>query len=711
MKTKNIIVTMSMIFLPAFPVFALDSTFEGDINVTGEIANESGNKAKFNEYRDIRKNDLYTGFRFKYDSDDFFMQGMASDLGYNDQHYRIDGGAYGKFKFYLDYNEIPHNFTYDARTFYNGVGSNNLTNMFGAVLPTANTSQWNQFDYAIKRETSEVGFTIQMPKPFYFSFSASEENRTGTIPITAAGTTPGGIALELPQPVDYTTDTVKAEVGYAKKPFFASLSAEYTNFDDMNHVLYFFNPAGPAGNTDAINLPPSNQYYKLAFKGSVQLPLNSKLNVNVATSSSTSEADLFNSYVSTAVQPITLSSSLFHGQVDTQNYQTVLTSNPVSFLSTKIYYKYYERHNTSDQITTIDPSFGSGLPFTNQLFSYNTNNAGVDLGFKLPSRFNLQIGYSYLVTDRERGDIPVTRDNNYTAELKWSGSDFITPKIGYEHLSRGANHGVLTKEDAADQLTENQIAAYLSTFDATEQSRDIYKASIDIFPLDNLNLNLGYKFKMVDYEDTMLGLRRISSHVANVDAVYTIGNIIQLAAYVDYDCNRNYQFERALAAQPGTVANPFVESATNYDWDAKIKDATFSYGASAEIYVVPKKLSLIFQFDTVNSDGNVDLTYLSAAALAAASPAGTRTNNNIDLGPWDDYILRSLSAKIKYTPAKSLTMVAGFAYESYTYTDAAWDNYVLVPAAAGTSGAFLTGAYANPNYHANVVFVSTNYRF
>src|SRR5208283_4774545 len=113
----------------------------------------------------------------------------------------------------------------------------------------------------------------------------------------------------------------------------------------------------------------------------------------------------------------------------------------------------------------------------------------------------------------------------------------------------------------------------------------------------------------------------------------------------------------------------------------------------------------------VNSDGNVDLTYLSAAALAAASPAGTRTNNNIDLGPWDDYILRSLSAKIKYTPAKPLTVVVGFAYESYTYTDASWDNYVLVPAAAGTSGAFLTGAYANPNYHANVVFVSTNYRF
>jgi MtrB/PioB family decaheme-associated outer membrane protein len=705
MNVKKIFITLGMMLLPAFPAVSADSTLEGEVNVTGELANVSGDKAKFNEYRDIRKNDLYGGFRLKFDSDDFFVQGKASDIGYNDQHYRIDGGAYGKFKFYLDYNEIPHNFTFDARTFYDGAGSNMLTNKFGAVLPTANTSQWNHFDYAIKRQTAEGGFTLQMPKPFYFSVSASREERKGTIPGSASTTTPGGSALELPQPVDYTTDVVKAEIGYAKKAVFASLMAEYSNFDNANHTLSFFNTAGPAGNGDAMNLPPSNQYYKIAFKGAVQLPLNSRLNMNLAISRTTSEADLFNSYIAgAAVTPITISSSLFHGQVDTQNYQAVLTSNPVPFLSSKIFYKYYERHNASDVITMTDPAIGGGVtPFTNLLFSYRKSSAGIDLGFKLPARFNLQTGYSYVMTDRIRGDLPETRDNNYTTELAWRGSEYITPKIGYEHLERGADHGVLNKQYNPDQTSENALAAFVGRFDAVEQSRDIYKASVDIYPLDKLNFNIGYKYKMIDYQNTVLGLRRVTNHVANVDVGYTIGNIIQLNAYVDYEAKRSYQFQRQLPAQATALFDPFgPNNTTSFNWDARIGDYTFSFGANAEIFIIPKKLSLVLQYDNVQSDGKVDLTYLNAFP---ATPVG-KTNDNIDLGAWDDYTLRAAVAKLVYKPIKPLTMIAGYAYESYSFDDAAWNGYVLAP-----TGAFLTGAYANPSYHASIVFLSANYRF
>jgi MtrB/PioB family decaheme-associated outer membrane protein len=702
MKTRNFIVAISVLFLPAFPVFAMDSTFEGEMNVTGEIVNMSGNKAKFNEYRDIRKNDLYSGFRLKFDSDDFFVQGKASDIGYNDQHYRIDGGAYGKFKFYLDYNEIPHNFTFDAKTFYNGAGSNTLTNMF-AVFPTADTSAWNHFDYAIKRQTAEGGFTLQMPKPFYISVSASREERTGTIPMAVTGNATAGPVFELPQPVDYTTDTVKAEIGYAKKPIFAALSAEYSTFDNANHRLFFTNPSPAGGNLgDAINLAPNNQYYKISFRGSVNLPLNSKFNVNLGTSRTTSDADLFNSYVTGnpgAVVNIPVSSLLFHGQVDTQNYQAVLTSNPVSFLSAKIYYKYYERHNTSDQITVTD----GGNTYANPLFSYHKNSAGIDLGFKLPAQFHLQTAYGYTITDRIRGDLPETRDNLYSAELKWKGSDFITPKIGYEHLERSSDHEALNKLYASDQQQENAIAPFFSRFDAANQSRDIYKAAVDIYPLDKLNFNIGYKYKMIDYQNTVLGLRRTTGHVANIDAGYTIGNIVQLSAYVDYEANRSYLFLRTLPAPPVTTANPFGPSdATSYNWDARMQDNSFAYGARVDLFIIPKKLTLVVQYDNVNSNGRDDFTYLFGGALA-----GGRTQDNIDIGAVDDYTLRSLIAKVVYTPWKPLTMVAGYAYESFTYNDAAWDGYVNVP----NANTFLTGAYANPNYHANVVFISANYRF
>ncbi len=41
-------------------------------------------------------------------------------MGYDTQSYRLDGGMWGKFKFDLFYDEIPHNLTFDARTFLFG---------------------------------------------------------------------------------------------------------------------------------------------------------------------------------------------------------------------------------------------------------------------------------------------------------------------------------------------------------------------------------------------------------------------------------------------------------------------------------------------------------------------------------------------------------------------------------------------------------------
>lgn len=689
-----------MMLFPAFTGFAADSTFEGEATLLGEHANIDGNKAKYNEYRDIRSNGLYGGFDFNYDSKDPFLNGTASDIGYDTQQYRLDGGRYGKFKFFLDYNEIPHNFTYDAKTFYSNPGSTNLNPI--SIPPPADTSNWSTFDYSIKRKKGEGGFRLDYLKPFYVDISASREERTGIKPTGVAATTPGGVAIEIPEPVDYTTDTVKFEAGYGKKPVFAALNFVYSNFNNKNTALFFNNPAAPQPNTDQVNLPPDNQYYKLAFKGSVQLPLNSRFNVNLGSSRTISEANLVNEYVtSTVPQAITLSDMVFNGKIDTQKYNAVLTSNPLPFLTSKIYYKYYKRQNKSDQITTSDPNFNGGTPFVNTLFEYRKNSYGIELGFRMPAQFSLQTAYSYLQTDRARGDFPETRDHTYSVELKWSGLDIIIPKVAYERLQRGADHGVLIKESAADQITENAIEPFIGRYDASPQDRDTFNVSVEIYPLNNLNVDLGYRYKKVDYKDTVLGLRNVKADEVYVDAGYSIGQIAQLNAYGSYERNRSYQFQQRFDST-GLPEN-------NYNWDVNMKDDSFSYGANAEFFIVPKKVTLVLQYDDIKSNGHADFTYYSAAALAA--PLDGRTNENIDIGAWDDYTLRSLSAKIQYSPSKTYTLSAGYAYERYTYNDASWDNYVYVPATTTTNGAYLTGAYANPNYHANVVFLAASYRF
>jgi len=55
---------------------------------------------------------------------------------------------------------------------------------------------------------------------------------------------------------------------------------------------------------------------------------------------------------------------------------------------------------------------------------------------------------------------------------------------------------------------------------------------------------------------------------------------------------------------------------------------------------------------------------------------------------------------------ESLAFTLGWAYEKYVYDDAQYNGYQYAP---GT--AYLTGAYANPNYRANVYFLSAAYKF
>jgi hypothetical protein len=174
--------------------------------------------------------------------------------------------------------------------------------------------------------------------------------------------------------------------------------------------------------------------------------------------------------------------------------------------------------------------------------------------------------------------------------------------------------------------------------------------------------------------------------------------------------DRNNQFQRVFTV-PGADPTGPVQNATNYNWDAKVRDNSYAWGINTEVYVIPKQLTLILSYDRVNSEGKIDFTYLNAAALAAGTPPGTRTNDNIDIGNWDNYILNIFQAKLRYSPSKAYIITAGYAYEQYKYNDAQLDGYTLVPATTGTNGAFLTGAYANPSYRVHVGFLAITYRF
>lgn len=705
MKSKIIIFILVGVLsiVSGFAVFAEERGLEGSITLTGRVTNIAGNRAKFNEYRDLRDGlGAYSQIDLNYDKEKYFLDLKTEDIGYDTQSYRLGGGLWGKFKTYLYYYEIPHNITFDAITFYGGAGSDNLT--YPSHPPSTNTLTWDRFDYSTERRRYGGGLGLDWLKPFYLDFSIQREEKEGIKPSGVAGAGGGNIAIELPEPVDYKTDTITIETGYSKNPLFLSLGFNYSQFNNSSNNLFFRNPfsANTASSTDFLTLPPDNDYYKIRFKGSYRLPLQSRVLVNLSSSRAKSEESLFSYRIDNVPggrRFITLSDPVFNGKVDTRNYSFVLTSNPVSFLDGKIFFKHYKKDNKSDEIITRD----GADTYINHLFGYKKNTYGAELGLRLPAKFYLSTSYNFVKTKREREDLPENKDDLFTVDLRWSGLDFMVVKVGYEGLYRDAKFRASTDPNKI-------VETYVRRFDAAAMNRITYKASIDLSPIENLNLGIGYKLKNTDYKDVILGLQNEKSNEFTMDGDYTIGKFMKIFSYLAFERIKSTQFQRQFISPPAATANPFVApTTTNFNWDIKQKDRELDYGIGSEIYIIPNKLTLTFQHDYVRSNGSADLTYFLGTNPL---PAG-RTQDNIDISDWDDYRLKTYLVKATYNLSKSLSFTVGGAYEKFRYKDAQVDGYQYLNTipGTGTNSAYLTGAYRAPSNSGSIVFLGATYKF
>ncbi len=677
MRRKIFIFILFICFTPLSIAHAEQDGIEGEISLYGKyigVDADGGGEAKFTEYRDLKENGgLYGRARLLYDTERYFLNFKAGDFGYDTQRYKLDGGMWGKFKYDLFYQEIPHHITFDARTFFLGAGSDTLT---GA--PNTNVGSWNTFDYSFERRQYGGGLKFDLIKPFFFNASFQREEREGIKPTGVAGTSPGGIGIELPEPIDYATNNLKLETGYAKNPLSLTLSYFYSGFNNSNTALNFRNPA--TGTQDTFSLPPDNTYHRGSFKGSAKLPFHSRISANIGFAKGKSESSAF--------PTLTGGRTDFKGEVKTFNYDIILTANPVHFLDAKIFHKYYKRNNRSEEVTGIVEHF----------LDYDVRNYGAEISLKLPARFYLNGGYQYVRTEREfiRAFqnpllvLPFNKDHLYFAELRWSGLDWMDLRLGYERLDRKAKE----RTPQAD-AQPNKMYAYDS------QDRDTLKASLDIFPMESLNVGFEYRHKRSVYGGTF-GLKEDKRDEFATNVAYTLGKVGKLYGNVDFAW---------VTFHPDLVR---TQAATDFPWQAKQKDKTFGYGLGTEIYAIPNKLTFVFQHDYLKSNGHIDFTIDPALLIAANGLAGAN-NDIVDIMRSEDYVLYAFKFKTVYHITKSLMASLGYGYQRFYYRDDQLDNYRYVNPpggpVTGTNGAYLTGAYKDQSYKAHLISLGLTYKF
>lgn len=723
----NKLYSFLLIALLAIPTsgFTADTTLTGsaEFGVRGvSLNNQSG---RFSEYQNIDEG-LVVNVDINTQKDGRYLNLKMQSAGENDESIEFSGGQYGSYKYSLFFDEMRHNYSYDNRTFYSGIGSDTLSysatdDVAVPVAHTANvpidTSLWNTFDYGIERKKYGAKIDINFTTPFYIKVDLRQEETNGTKPFgvasgvfgsfSGANFSPFGQLVELPEPVDYENTTLKLTSGYSTKKFLVELAGTLSTFENNKDLLTWRNPYVTAQELSETSvLAPDSDYYKLSAKTVIkQLPQNSVLALKASVAKMESDIPLLSGIWSSNNGPtfgggapiytfttLGLNQSKFEGDVTTTTGSIALSSKPSKNLSGKLYYDYFNKDNSSSHI--VYTNLTSFNTVENHLFEYEKHRAGIDLRYKLTPKNKLSGGYEFKTVDRERDDFESTSDHKLFVQLKNTSIDSVALKLKLQYLDRSADF--LQADEGADVFAATAIERFHYRYDVADKVQTLAKLGVEFYPTDNLDLGLEYSYKINDYDETLLGLTEDVRHEVYADVAYHIPNVVRLSGYVGYEKvnqdSKNRQFSSGDNTNPasGTVG-------TAFNWSQELQSDYWALGAMAEVPLIENKLDAVLAYNYQKNDGSNEMNSEGATALE-------------DIDEVDDYDLQQIEAKCLYTYSENLKIVVGYRYEKLDYADDQYEDYNFSKVGAFDSY-YLSGAYADNDYEANIGYLALNYRF
>lgn len=134
MQRKLIAVLIANLFVGG-AVYAQGFTLNGEVGAGGIAVNDRTQDAsKLNEYRDLEPGVLSI-IDLKGRAPRYYVNFYGENLGRDDMFLKLDGGSYNLFKYALYSDSLTHNFGFNLRSPYGGLGSANVTAPLTYVPP------------------------------------------------------------------------------------------------------------------------------------------------------------------------------------------------------------------------------------------------------------------------------------------------------------------------------------------------------------------------------------------------------------------------------------------------------------------------------------------------------------------------------------------------------------------------------------------------
>lgn len=750
---------------------------EGNVTIGGSIiemksTDQKGKSAKYDDYTGADEGMHATGGAdLTYNKEAFYLNFRAKDVGYDNRNLYLEEGVYGKYKLFLEYDQTPHIISNNSQTIFNGAGTGTLTLPSGWVRGNQTTNMsgalsGNKKDVELRtdRKAYSAGISSSL-SDFDFKVSFKKDEKEGTKSIGGVIGNSGGTnrGIILPEPVDYTTDELKASVAYSRDAFQVELGYYLSQFTNGNKSLTWENPYDISAYNDPtvsrISLPPDNTHNKFSLTGGINLPLESRLSFVGEYGIMEQDEDLLPWSNNTATQynngttntgacgtgGSSLPRCTAETEIDVTHLGLNLSSKPLPKLALGLKYRYYKTENktpktawyyvnndqggtgTGSQPTTVAAMTTNFEVLNNLPYDYEQNQAKLDASYMLFSGTTLKLGYDYETIDRDYREIRKTEEKTYRAAVSSMLSSFAVANLNYSFASR---HGDDEYSDANvyDEMRPAEYRALFTSttvssatyvganwdnnplvrkYDIANRERTKYGANVALFPTDTSTFGLYYNYNRDDYSDSVLGLKYRENQNYTLDVTFSpleIASVYAYATHEDIDSDQTSRTVTGGGAGGAYKGETAVESGNGRttQWSMMQNTNVDTVGGGVNFGLLEKKLTLGADFSYSESKANTSFTagsYFNGSSATRFLPVNM---------PELMTKLRTIGLTAKYQFTNNLKVGVGYQYENYKSDD--WQTDNLDPSSDRITD-LITLSGSEPDYksHTGMVFLTYNF--
>jgi MtrB/PioB family decaheme-associated outer membrane protein len=528
----------------------------------------SGANATYGRYTGIDRSGVYADVggsgelrsaSGQYANYDLEHLGLASREG------TLEAGSEGRYDLRITYDGQPTRLYDTAVTPFQGNGSNlSLPTGWVAAGGTAGMSALNSSlapdELAFDRRTIGLSGDYYASSAWTVFGELQRQEKIGTDLTSASFLTE---AVQLPQPIDYVTDSVTAGTLWAGSRASLRLSYSGSWFEDQGSPLMFANPYLPIvpGSTEGrLGVPPSNTLQQLAAAGNVRLPWFASTLTYAASLGTLRQNDAFMP-ISTLPGAMTPTPASLDGEVLLSHYALGLASRPLSKLSLRGNAIYDGRDDKTNPLAIayiVTDTFPGGTAITPR---YSEDHAHLDGGADYALAPWVSVGVGGQIDDIHYSPGQIV---SWTQDIESWGRATVSPIAPLSFTLKAGNglRKASSFDTAALPVAENpQIFQY--EYAPRDRVFSSLNGAWSISP--KLNWSLAGALSKNDYRSSTLGL--IGTHEQHLSSTFTWTPSDSLSAYLDAGYERLFNLQNGYV---GPNAAPWVASDTERFWNADV---------------------------------------------------------------------------------------------------------------------------------------------